>query len=89
MILKKQLVGLNFKNLLIAKGLKKYRIAKGCGITYRTLLNWQKDITTPSDDNAILVGRYLGLIKPEEAEKRQLEKEVDELKAKIKRLGNA
>jgi len=87
-LLKSRLTGSNFKNLLISKGLKKYRIAKNCGITYRTLLNWQKGIVKPSDDNAIIVGRYLGLIEITEEEKYKLKKEIDELNAKLQRLSN-
>lgn len=85
-ILKGQLTGSNFKNMLISKGLKKYRVAKNCGLTYRTLLNWEKGIQKPSDDNAIIVGRYLGLIKPDEAERLKLKQEIDELNARLKRL---
>jgi len=48
----------------------------------------QKETVEPSDDNAIIVGRYLGLIKPTEAEKHELKKEIDELNAKLQRLGN-
>jgi len=88
-LLKSRLTGSNFKNLLIAKGLKKYRIAKNCGITYRTLLNWQKNVVVPSDDNAIIVGRHLGLIEISEKEKYELKKEIDELNAKLQRLSNS
>jgi len=88
-LLKSRLTGSNFKNLLIAKGLKKYRIAKNCGITYRTLLNWQKNVVVPSDDNAIIVGRHLGLIEVSEEEKYELKKEIDELNAKLQRLSNS
>jgi len=86
-LLKSRLTGSNFKNLLSLKGLKKYSIAKNCGITYRTLLNWQKGVVEPSDENAITVGRYLGLIKPSEAEKLGLKKEIDELNKRLQRLG--
>ena len=87
-ILKSRLRGSNLKKLISEKGLSKYRVAKDCGITYRTLLNWQKEVVEPSDDNAIIVGRYLGLIKPTEVEKHELKKEIDELNAKLQRLGN-
>lgn len=87
-LLKNRLTGSNFKNLITLKGLPKYRIAKDCGITYRTLLNWQKGIVEPSDDNAIIVGRYLGLIKITDAERQLLRKEINELHAKLRRLEN-
>jgi len=87
-LLKSRLSGSNLKKLISDKGLSKYRVAKDCGITYRTLLNWQKEIVEPSDDNAIVVGRYLGLIKPTEAEKHKLKKEIDDLNARLQRLGN-
>lgn len=87
-ILKSRLRGSNLRKLISEKGLSKYRIAKDCGITYRTLLNWEQEKVEPSDDNAIVVGRYLGLIKPTEAEKLTLKKEIDELNAKLQRIGN-
>lgn len=86
-ILKSRLGGSNLKKLISEKGISKYRIAKDCGITYRTLLNWEQEKVEPSDDNAIVVGRYLGLIKPTEAEKLTLKKEIDELNAKLQRIG--
>lgn len=88
-LLKSRLTGSNFKNLISEKGIPKYRIAKDCSLTYRTLLNWQKEIVVPSDDNAIIVGRYLGLIKITDEERHQLRKEINELNVKLKRLGNA
>ena len=87
-LLKSRLRGSNLKKIISEKGLSKYRVAKDCGLTYRTLLNWQKEVVEPSDDNAIIVGRYLGLINPSEAEKHELKKEIDELNAKLQRLGN-
>jgi len=86
-LLKSRLKGSNLKKLISDKGLSKYRIAKDCGLTYRTLLNWQKEVVEPSDDNAIIVGRYLGLIKISDAERFELKKEFDEFKAKLQRLG--
>jgi len=87
-ILKSRLTGSNFKKLLIDKDLKKYRIARDCGLTYRTLLNWEQGKVEPSDDNAIVVGRYLGLIRPDEAERLKLQKEIDELNAKLQRISD-
>lgn len=86
-ILRNKLVGSNLKNLLKKKGLKKYTVAKGCGLTYQTLLNWEKGRFKPSDDCVLIVARYLGLIEPDEADKLQLQKDIDEINKKFKRLG--
>lgn len=86
MILKGRLQGSNLKNLLIAKKLTKYSVAKGCGITYRTLLNWEQKKVKPSDDNAIIVGRFLGLIKPDKAEKFKLQQDINKLQEKLNRI---
>lgn len=87
-LLKRRLMGSNLKNLLASKGLSKYRTAKDCGLTYRTLLNWQKEVVKPSDDNAIIVGRYLGLIKLSDAERHELKREIKKLNDRLRRLGN-
>ncbi len=85
-ILRNKLVGTNLKNLLKKKGLKKYTVAKGCGLTYQTLLNWEKGRFKPSDDAVIIVARYLGLIEMDEADKLELQKDIDEINKKFKRL---
>jgi len=85
-LLKSKITGDNLKNLLKQKGLSKWKTAKDCRITYRTLLNWQKGKTTPSDEIALRVAEYLGLIKPNEIKKQELQKEVKELQKKIDRL---
>ena len=87
-ILRNKLVGSNLKNLLKKKGLAKYKVAKACGLTYQTLLNWEKERFKPSDDCVLIVARYLGLIEPDEAERLELKKDVDEINARLKRLGN-
>lgn len=86
LLLKTRLRGVQFRKFIDAKGLSKYRIAKDCNITYRTLLNWEQKKAIPSDDNAIVVGRYLGLLKPDEATYLELKKEQEELRKKIDRL---
>lgn len=88
-LLKARLCGSNLKKLLLSKNLSKWRTAKDCGLTYRTLLNWEQEKVDPSDDNAIVVGRYLGLIKPTEGEKLELRKELEELNKKLQRIENA
>jgi len=85
-LLKSKITGDNLKDLLKQKGLSKWKTAKDCRITYRTLLNWQKGITDPSDEIALRVAEYLGLIKPDEVKKQELQKEVKELQKKIDRL---
>lgn len=87
-LLKKRLTGSNLKNLRISKNLTKYGIARDCGVTYRTVLNWEQEKVEPSDENTIILARYLGLIKPSEADRHKLKKEIDELNAKLQRLGN-
>lgn len=82
-ILKSRLMGSNLKNLLQIKKLTKWKVAKDCGLTYRTILNWTQNKTKPSIDNAIIVGRYLNLIEVDEV-KRQ--KEIEEIKDRIERL---
>jgi len=82
-LLKNRLTGDNLINLLQRKKLSKWKVAKDCGLTYRTILNWTQEKTKPSTDNAILVGRYLNLIEVDEVERR---KEIEDLKEKIQRL---
>lgn len=85
-LIKPRLVGANLKRLLKAKRLTKYRVAKDCGITYRTIINWQAEKAMPSDEYAERVGKYLGLIKPGEAEVLELKRQQAELQKKIERL---
>lgn len=85
-LLKRQLMGSNLKKLLTKKKLSKWRLAKDTGITYHTVLNWQKEFCRPSDENAIKAGRYLGLLKLSEAERFKLKEEIEILKIKLDRL---
>ncbi len=85
-ILRNKLIGTNLKNLLKKKGLKKYTVAKDCGLTYQTLLNWEKGRFKPSDDAVIIVARYLGLIEMDEADKLELQKDIEDINARFKRL---
>ena len=86
-LLKKRLTGSNLRNLRISKKLTKYGIARDCGVTYRTVLNWEQEKVEPSDENTVILARYLGLIKPSEADVLELKKEQAALKKKIDRLG--
>jgi len=85
-LLKNQLRGQNLRNLLKRKGVTKYRLAKDCGITYRTIFNWQEGNVKPSDEYTIRVAKYLNLIKISEAEKLELKKEIEALQKRIQRL---
>jgi len=87
-LLKSQLRGSNLKKLLLQKNTTKYRVAKDCGINYRTLAYWQTGTVEPSDECAIIVGKYLGLINLDEVERLELKKEMDALNEKMKRLTN-
>ena len=85
-LLKRQLMGSNLKKLLSNKKLSKWRLAKDTGITYHTVLNWQKEFCRPSDENAIKAGKYLGLISPDESAIADLRRKQDELEKEIRRL---
>jgi len=85
-ILKNKLRGPNLKNLIAKRGITKYRIAKDCGIAYQTLLNWLSGRVEPSDENAITVGRYLGIIAAGAAAKEKLKEEIDSLVKKFDAL---
>ena len=66
-LIKASLTGPNLKKLLSKKKLSMWRIHKDCNISYQTLINW-KNGRTPSDELAERVGKYLGLIKPQEGQ---------------------
>ena len=85
-VLKSKLRGSNLKKIIADSGLTKYRIAKDCCISYQTLLNWLNGHQVPSDDNAITVGRYLGLIEATQAGKKKIKKEIDALVKKFDAL---
>ena len=82
-ILKSKLRGPNLKNLIAKSGITKYRIAKDCNVSYQTLLNWLTGRIEPSDENAIVVGRYLGLIEATEAGKKKIKDEITALVKKF------
>lgn len=84
-LIKASLTGSNFAKLLSKKKVTMWRVHKDCKITYQTLLNW-KSAKTPSDDLAKRVAKYLGLIKPEEAEILEIKKQQAELQTKLDRL---
>lgn len=83
--LRRRLSGPNFKNLLNSKKITKYRIVKDTGITYQTLCKWQRG-NLPSEENAIRIGQYLGLIDADAETIIRLEKRANEIISEIKRL---
>ena len=85
-LLKSKITGNNLKALLKKKGLSKWRTAKECRITYLTLLNWQKKTVEPSDELALRVAEYLGLIKLSEIKKHELKEDIRKLQDKLERL---
>jgi len=84
-LIKSLLTGSNIKKLLLKKNVSMWRVHKDCKISYQTLMNWRNG-RMPSDELAERVGKYLGLIKPRDAEVLALIKESAELKKKIDRL---
>lgn len=85
-LIKPSLMGPNFKRLLKSLKTTKWRVSKDCNVTYRTLINWQGGKTTPSDELAKRVGKYLGLIKPDELEIREIEEQIMALKSRLDRI---
>jgi len=63
----------------------KYRIARGSGLSYQTLLNWEACRCKPTSRSAELVGRYLGLISNDDIIT-ELERKAADIKAKLERL---
>jgi len=80
-----KLTGFNFRHLMQSKKTNKYQIAKGTGISYRTLCKWQAG-SSPSSESAILVGKFLGLISPGVEEIEDIKKQQRELNERIERL---
>jgi DNA-binding transcriptional regulator YiaG len=85
-LLKARLSGQNFKNLLKRKKITKWRIYRDCGITYNTLLNWQQGRSHPSDELALRVARYLGLIKSPDGVIANLRRQMNDIQKKIESL---
>jgi len=81
-----RLMGVNFTRLLKSLKTNKYRIARDCGLSWRTLRNWERGIAKPSKENAEIVGKHLGLISDEENEKIKLRKKIEELDKRLRKL---
>jgi len=56
--------GTNLRDCLKRAGITKYRLAKDCGISYRTIQYWEKGHSIPSKENWKKVQEYLGLTVP-------------------------
>lgn len=56
--------GPNFRSTLKRLGITKWRLAKDCGISYRTIQYWEKGQAVPSKKLADKVAGYLGLAVP-------------------------
>jgi len=67
------------------EGTNKYRIAKGSGISYQTLLNWEAGRNKPTSRSAKIVADYLGLISSDDIIT-ELERQAADIKAKLERL---
>ena len=81
------LTGQNFKKLLRQKSMTKWALSKATKISRQTFYNWIHNVTQPTDEGALAVAKYLGLIKPNRAERLALMKELHTLEEKIERLG--
>lgn len=85
-LLRNALSGANLTKLLAEKKLTKYRVAKALGVHWDTVHDWTKNVYRPSPQNAILLGRYLGLVKLEEADLLKLQKKIADLQNEFMRL---
>jgi len=83
--IKKWLSGSSFTQLMERENTNKYRLARGSGLSYQTLLNWEAGRNKPNDKSAELVGRYLGLISNDDIIT-ELERKAADIKAKLERL---
>ena len=83
--IKKWLSGSSFTQLMERENTNKYRLARGSGLSYQTLLNWEASRCKPTSRSAELVGRYLGLISGDD-QITELEREAAEINAKLERL---
>lgn len=81
-----QLQGSNLTKILKSKKLSKYQVAKDCGLSWRTLRNWERGIAKPSENAAWIVANYLGLISKDKMDKQELIKKINELQKEIDKL---
>jgi transcriptional regulator with XRE-family HTH domain len=81
------LSGKNFKKILRQKGIEIAAMARETKISRQTFYNWIKGTKYPTDEAAIAVAKYLGIIKPSHLELLALTKKLHALEKKIERLG--
>lgn len=85
-VLKSELRGSNLKKNISDLGISMWKVAKDCGMSYRTLQYWQKG-ATPGDEHAERVGEYLGLWKKETPNKTPtVQQQINEVKHRITKL---
>lgn len=85
-LIKPRLYGLNFTRLMKSLKTNKYRIARDCGLSWRTLRYWETEAARPSDETALTVATYLGLITKKEISKSELDAQLKALARKIKEI---
>jgi len=85
-LIRSRLQGANFKKLLSAKKITKYRLSKDTEIAYRTFDFWMAGKTRPSSSLAVRVAKYLGLISPTDEEMIELKSQIGALTEKLDRL---
>ena len=83
--IKRWLYGSSLTQLMKQKGTNKYRVAKGSGISYQSLLNWTAGRCKPTDKSALAVAAYLGLISDDD-QVAELERQAEDIKTRLKGL---
>ena len=84
-ILKNRLSGESLRELIAKSGVKKYRIARETGLTYRSLCYWEAG-RTPSDKAAMVLGVYFGLIPPDQREIEDIKADLNRIRDRVNRL---
>jgi transcriptional regulator with XRE-family HTH domain len=85
--IKQCLMRKNLKILLHQKGIEIATMARETKISRQTFYNWIKGTKYPTDEAAIAVAKYLGILKPSHIELLALIKKLHALEKKIERLG--
>jgi hypothetical protein len=60
---------------------------KDCHVSYSTLCEWQAGRRRPSEELALRVGRYLGLIGKSELDIIELRLQLKDIRGRLRRLG--
>jgi transcriptional regulator with XRE-family HTH domain len=85
--LKTCLTGINFKKIIRRQGIEIKEMSKVTKISRQTFYNWIHNTVEPTNEAAIAVAKYLGIIKPSHLELLALTKKLHALEKKIERLG--